>query len=656
MKIGRTLPFPVTLAGVTLLGLVSAVLAAPTVTAIPFAPSGDGSEGSISAPIPLSSTSFLCGAEGADGAFTTVDDVMLLVNNVGTTPSVTALPTPYLTGYSGRPVRLSATRALVLSAGVDGVYRTADDAILLLDQLGSANSVTSIVIGGLDNSDSYAPVALSANRAVVASRGADLLPNTVDDVLVLLQNLGGTPTVTPISAPALDSGQSRVTPLSPTSFLAASNGADRALLTADDQVYLFTGVGSTNTRTNLNVPFIFQRAPRQSVRLSATRAVITCAGPDALQSTADDRLVLLDGLGTTNTVTPIPVPSIHDYGNGVAVQLSDTTLVVGTEGPDSSQNTLDDQVAVVTGLGTTNTVALLTVPGLDEDQECRPVRLSPTRIVVATGGRTTPTMNNADDEAVVIDGVGTTNTILRIPVPGIGYQAASVPLPLSSTAFMISHGGLNGVMDTGADDQVALITLANNSYTIEESPVGGELDPGAASATPQALGRGRAVYVGSGPDLTVGTGNDDQMRVISGLPQVRGIEVKKLSVSYNPRQASAPEAFSTSGVFGTDDPSAFFAGDLTVSVGNVAQTIPAALLKRSRSGVYSYADTKHLNGVITKLTLDPGKHKYTVTGKGTGTGLRTFTAASVPVSIKGDRIYLADAVRVKSSTKGYRYP
>jgi hypothetical protein len=366
--------------------------------------------------------------------------------------------------------------------------------------------------------------------------------------------------------------------------------------------------------------------------------------------------VLLEGLGTTNTVTPVPIPNIHDYGNGVAVSLSETTLLVGTEGPDSAQSTLDDQVAVVTGVGSTNTVTLLTVPGLDEDQVSRPVRLSPTRVVFGTGGQTNVSTNTADDEAIVIDGVGTTNTIIRIPVPGISYQSTSTPLPLSSSSFLMSHGGPDGVLDTGGDDQVALITLTNGGFTLEDTPVGGELDPAASSGAPQALGRGRAVYVGSGPNLQVGTGSDDQMRVLANLPQVRGIEVKKLSVSYSPRSTATPETFSASGVFATDDPGALLSGDVTVSLGNVAQTIPASLLKRSRTGVISYADAKHRNGAISKLTLDPAKHKFTVSGKGTSTGLRTFSTMHVPVSIKGEREYLSDAVAVRSNTKGYRFP
>jgi len=656
MRKRRTPTFPVMLTGLLCAGIIPAVLAAPVVTSLSFAAYGDASEGSISAPVPLSSRSYLMAAEGPDGAFTTADDVVLFVNGVGGTPTITPLATPYLSSYSGRVVRLSATRAAVSTGGADGAFGTADDAVLLLDRIGSSNTVTSIVVGGLDDVDSYSPVALSSASAVVATSGADLTANTADDVLVLLQGLGATNMATPLAAPSLDSSQSRVTALTPTSFLVASNGPDRAVRTADDQVYLFTGVGSTNTRTDLAVPRIFRRAPRQSVRLSATRAIIATAGPDGSEATADDTLVLMDHLGTTNTLTSITVPSIHDYGAGLSVALSDSTVVVGTEGPDSNQTTLDDQVAVVTGLGTTNTVTLVSVGSLDEDAVSRSVRLSPTRVVFGTGGTTNQSVNGPDDEAVVIDQVGTANTLTHIALPGIAQGVTSNAVALANNAFLINYGGPDGITNAGGDDALALVTGTGSGYTIESIPVIGHHDNYSAPTVPAPLGRGRAVFVSGGPDNQNGTGGDDLMRILSALPQVRGIEVKKVSVAYNPARPTTPEAFSASGTLATDDPGLLLNGDITVSVGNAAQTLPISLFKRSRTGVYTYADTKHRNGIFTKVTLDPVKHKFSVSGKGTGTGLRATTAAYVPVAIGGFREYLADAVTGRGNTKGLKFP
>lgn len=657
MLINRPAPFALTLTGILCLGALSAALAAPTVSSISFAAHGDLSEGSVSAPLPLSPRSFLCAAEGADGAFSTADDVVLLVNDVGNTPTVTALSTPYLSDYSGRLVRLSATRAMAISGGVDGAFSTADDAVLVLNQLGSTNTVTSVVVGAIDDLDGFSPVALSTSTAVIASLGLDLTVNTVDDRFMLLQGLdGASPTTTPIAAPGLDFPQTRITTLTPTSFLVASNGADLTRTTADDKILLFTDVGGANTRTDISVPDLPQRAPRLAVRLSPTSAIITSAGPDHVETTADDRLVYLNQLGTLNTVTPVPVPNIHNYSGGQAIALSATSVTVVTEGPDSVQTTVDDQLAVVTGLGVTNTVTLISVGSTDEDQVSRGTRLSPTRVALGSGGTTSPSFNNADDEVIVIDNVGTTNNLTHFVVPGLAAAVPSVCVPLSNSAFLINHGGPNQVIGTGSDDRVGLIDGSSGILTISNVEAVGHFDPGSSSTVSQPLGRGRAVFVSPGLNNSTGSGGDDLLRVISDLPQVRGIEVQKLSVAYQANRPSGPETFSASGKFRTDDPTAILGADLTVSVGNFSQTVAISRFKRSRTGVYTYADPKHRSGAITKLTVDPRKGKFSVSGKGTGTGLRANLAAYVPVSISGAREHFADAVTARGIAKGLRFP
>src|SRR5205823_10170241 len=141
-------------------------------------------------------------------------------------------------------------------------------------------------------------------------------------------------------------------------------------------------------------------------------ALVESTGADVAETHADDELVLLDGLGTTNTVTPIPIPNLHDFGSGAASPLTNTLVLVSTAGPDSDQETADDIVAVISDLGGSNTVTPLTVGGLDEDQESRATRLSPTLAALATGG-TDAQLNTSDDELVVLSGVGTTNTVTR---------------------------------------------------------------------------------------------------------------------------------------------------------------------------------------------------------------------------------------------------
>lgn len=642
------------LVSLLLLGLVTAAAAAPTAISIPFAPHGEASRRALSVPVPLTPESYLCAATGPDGSFRTADDVVLLVSDLGTVPLVTPLPTPYLPTSSGSLTRMSATRALVISAGADGVYTTPDDAVLLLDQLGSGNTVTPIVVGGLAGEHGFTPVRLTAESAVLPTHGPDLAAGTADDTMVLLSDLGGANTVTPLLAPRLRSNRAIPTALSPTSFLVAANGLDGSAGTADDQVYLFTGVGTTHTRTDISVPRQFTQAPRRPVRVSPVRALMPAAGPDGLESTADDELVLLDNLGSTNDVTFIPVPHVMDFGAGMAVPLSETTALVVTEGPDSNQESSDDQLAVITGLGTTNTVTLVTVGGLDEDRQSRPVRMSGDRVVLATGGPNS-TFDNLDDEAVVISGVGTANTITRIPLPGLSRQSTSDPQPVSTSSFVLSHGGPDGRVDAGLDDQITLVQGIGGLISVESVPAAGEFNSTSATAIPQLLGRGRAVAVSSGPNGDLGSGGDDVMRLVSGLPEVRFVDVRRLQINYKASDPLGAESFQVSGIYATDFAGLLLGQDVTVSVGNAAQTIPASSF-RLKKGELVYRDARRVNGFVTELGLNPVRGTFRLKGRGSDTGIRSTPAGYVPFAVQAGDVYLSDLVATRTVSRGLRFP
>jgi hypothetical protein len=293
---------------------------------------------------------------------------------------------------------------------------------------------------------------------------------------------------------------------------------------------------------------------------------------------------------------------------------------------------------------------------MDEDVLSRPVRLSPTRVVFGTGGQPNPKLQGVDDQAVVISGVGTTNTITRIPVPGIGKSSTSLILPLSSTAFLISNGGADGLLDAGGDDMITLVTGIGGTVVVENVSAAVEFSSSGNSGAPQWLGRGRAVAVSEGANGSSGSGNDDVMRVVTDLPMTRGIQITKVNAVFKSSQPTGLESFSTSGKYAMDDPALLAGSDLTVSVGQASQTIPAARIKRSRTGVLSYADPKRLHGFITKLSLDAAKRKFSVTGKGVGIGIRTTAPAFVPVAIEADSIYFSEVVAARTLPSGFKFP
>jgi hypothetical protein len=636
------------------LGLLSAVLGATTGTSIPYAPHGDASGGTVAVIVPLTPDSYLAAAEGQDGAFSTTDDLILLVTGVRTTPVVTPLAAPNLPSGSGSIVRLSATRALAISEGTDGTFGTADDAVLLLDQLGSANQVTAITVGAIVGNEAFIPARLTASSAVMVTRGADLAMGTADDTIAWLAGLGGTSTVSYLPAPRLREFRSRPAVLSPQAFLLPSDGPDGAPTTVDDQVFLFSGLGSTHARTDLTVPYQAAFSPRTPVRVSATRAVMAGAGPDQVEATADDQLFVLDRLGSGNTITPIALPHRQDFGAGIAAILSPTTLTIATEGPDSTRETADDTLAVITGLGTTNTVTMVTVGGLDEDPSSRGTRLAHDRVAFSTGGTPNPLLGGGDDQVVIVSDVGGTNLVSRVNTPGVSGIAGSQVLPLSRTSLLVSHGGPDGNMGHGGDDLISLVTGIGGNPMTESVAASVELDPSDSSA-PRWLGSGRAVVVSTGANGTMGTGNDDVMRVVSGLPEVRGITVERLTAIFKRNQPNAPETLSVSGGYANDDPTLLDGQDLTISIGNAAQTIRGALLKRSRTGVLTYKDPRRRNGFITALTIDPVKHRFSITGRGQ-TGVRTTGSGYVPVGIDANLIYLSNLVAARSVRTGFRFP
>ena len=90
-------------------------------SSIAFGTHGDPLRGASGAIVPLSSSSLLVPAEGPDQARGTADDEVLFVTGIGGTPTITALPVPFLgaTGGGGDPTggarmaRLCATRAVI---------------------------------------------------------------------------------------------------------------------------------------------------------------------------------------------------------------------------------------------------------------------------------------------------------------------------------------------------------------------------------------------------------------------------------------------------------------------------------------------------------------------------------------------------------------
>ncbi len=633
------------------------------VDAIPLAPHGDAIDynGGV---LPLTPMTFVVGTRGVDGQRGTADDKLLIVTGVGATPTTTDIVVGGLPTAGARWTRLSATRALYQTSGADGVWSTGDEELVLVDGIGSTNSVSRLVVGSLQNQQGgmHVPVRLSPDTAVVPVLGADDSTGTDDDMIVVLTDLGGTPVATPLPAPFLDvGGRTQPTALSPTSFLVASSGPDGAPSTADDLLYLFTDVGGANTRTEIPLPNLHEYRPGRPVRLSATRAVVMSEGPDGRYSTADDRIYVVDGIGTSNAVSFATLPFISCCGATRPTALGPDLAVVPTFGADGIQGTADDTLAFVSDLGGANTVTPVVVGGMDEDRSCRPLRLAADRVAVVTNGPDAVD-NSADDRIAIVSGVGGAVTVVYADVPGLDRGGASEPLALSSTALLLLSGGPDGMAAGGLDDVFTVVSgVDTTSPTVESvamGVLGGPLNSGGLASRPALVGHGRAFAMGAGADARPGTGGDDAVHVIDGLPRGDDLSVKKLQIKFKAAKPQKGASFKVTADLVLADPSLFGTEDTTISIGNAAQTIPAAAFVLKK-GKQTYTRPRRGSGFITKVVYDPRKGTLSVVGKGVGTGGETTAADNVPFTVDtndGEDGILVGETLVGTVTKaGLRY-
>jgi hypothetical protein len=480
---------------------------------------------------------------------------------------------------------------------------------------------------------------------------------------VVLTDLGGMNVITPIAAPFLSkSGRSRPVPLSPTSFLLSSNGPGGAEKTADDVVYLFTGVGTLNQRTDITVPFLFTLAPGRAVRVNATRALVSSCGLDGVETSVDDRLVLLDGLGTTNSVTFIPTGSLSNYGAGRATVLSDEVAVLSTPGVDNVDITSDDGYVVVRNLSTTRDVQTTLVGGLDEDNGTHAVRLSPTLCAFVTAGPNFKfgfgtAADGLDDQVALlkVDETGMV-TINRITVPGVDAATGSEVVVLSETSFLLGNGGADGKFNAGLDDTLTLVTSADAAApTVQTITLGSSLGSSRDASVPAFLGDGRVTFAVTGPDNTMSKGADDEVRIVSGIPAPRTLAVKKAAIGFSATKPQKGETLSVTSTLTLDEPALLAGSEITVSIGRASQTLPAGALVAKKGGKFAYADKKGVNGFIRSVAWNTKSGKFTIKGKGVGTGAQRTAAGYIPVAIDAGDLYLSALLAGTASRTGIKY-
>jgi hypothetical protein len=510
-----------------------------------------------------------------------------------------------------------------------------------------------VPIGGLGDNQQFTPERLRSDLVVVPSLGADLVADTADDEVVLVTTTP-LPTVQRFPAPfQRSSGRTRIIALSPTAFLLASDGPNRKASDADDLVYLFRDGGQGFARTDLAAPGLNRRAPGRTVRLNSTHGLVVSAGPDFLDSTADDEVLLLDAVG--GTVTHLNVPFAMNGSGAQPTPLAPDVALVLTRGADGLAGTADDAVAVLSGLGSTNSVATVVVGATGDNNESRPAALDDGTFALVTFGADR-TVSTSDDEITIVHGVGATPLVQHVVVGAVAGGTASTVVPVSTSALLVAGGGSDQVVGT-SDDAVVVLSGIGGQLAIARVPIGGALDAiDAFRYVPQALGDGRAALLSSGGDDTLGAGGDDAVRIVDGLGVERSLEVGSLVAQFANAKSRRPSRVAVRAKLTLGDVAVLTREDLTVSVGNASQTLAAGSLQPTAHGRYlRYIDSTGSKGVLRALTFDTRTGQLTMVARGADADLASTSPSYVPVCVEIGAEFVPQSVAAKARRNGFTF-
>jgi len=516
MKTTAIVIFSLSLITVTILATgAQAQVTAESVDLAPWGGALSNNGGTVTA---ISDNLFLIATLGPDGVNETADDVVVLINAIGQgNITTTPMATPYLSssGYHNA-IRLSSTQAVIQGTGPDQGFGGADDQLYVLDGLGSTNTVSVFSLPHQINGFSGRPVPLGSGRLVFSTAGPDGSGETADDELVLVEGLGGAVTQTPIPAPYIyDAGSAQPVPVSSTSLAVRSLGPAGT----DRGFYYISDVLGSPTVSFVPVKNPYELSPGLPVPLTSTSLLLASAGDDDSEESADDEVALVEGLGGAPTVTYLPVPYILDYGGGWIQVFSQSLATIGTAGADGSEETADDSTYVLTNIGGSNTLTEVVVGGTEEDIQSRCQILTPTSCVMTTGG-TNFSYDDLDDEVVIISGLGGSNTLTRIPVPGMDDRVGSRTTAINANTVMVANGGPDGGFAAGDDDTMTVISgLETGTPAVETVAAVGSWNSGSTRAHVAAAASGAttAAFTSAGLDGSLETA-DDVVRVVFNLP------------------------------------------------------------------------------------------------------------------------------------------
>ncbi|NUN50088.1 MAG: hypothetical protein HUU15_14765 [Candidatus Brocadiae bacterium] len=299
-------------------------------------------------PVAVGPHAFVIVTAGADLQFGTGDEGLVLVHSLDTTPVTVPLAAGRIHGSAaGRPMVSGGTIAAVMTAGFDGAFGTADDALQVVRDLltGPAPAVP-LVVGPATPGAEGLPFATGADAAVIPLLGADLTAGTGDDEIAVVTALSLDPmSVLTATAPNPAPGPAgAMVQLSSSDAVRLSRGPDGALGTPDDALVLLGSLGPAPTSLTLPVGALRDHPPLPT---SSSGVALAGEGPDNVPGTEDDRTWSVTGIGTSPLARSLTTGAFAPLGRVAAVPTPSGHSIAGvTAGEDAAPSTADDRLSV----------------------------------------------------------------------------------------------------------------------------------------------------------------------------------------------------------------------------------------------------------------------------------------------------------------------
>ncbi|MCE9584964.1 MAG: hypothetical protein K8T20_20930 [Planctomycetes bacterium] len=420
-------------------------------------------------------------------------------------------------GASLGPVAAGTNRAFLVSAGPDGIWATADDRLTVVNGVGlGVPTFLHVTIGAVTPGlQAYPVVTGVSDTALVLTNGPDTLLGTADDRLVQVGGIsGGAPSVTAsLTVGRMEASEGRRPLMVGTRAVMATRGAD-LLTNGDDALLVIDGLGTAAlTSSSIATPGLAFEAPSIPVVVDATTVLLHQSGADNIFGTIDDLATIVKGIGGAPTVTSVAPPTTWLDGRmGQPVLVGPTTAVYLRAGLDGIPGNADDDYAWIHDILTLPSGAFIAAGGgFSTDPEANSVATGGDGVLIPMKGADLADFTT-DDEVLLA-------TLLSTPVPPAPTTIPaghSVPgpqgrlRPVSSTTAVRINSGTDTALGT-TDDAITILTALGGAGASSILPTGA-----LQAALPLVDSATEVVVVGEGADQVSGTA-DDVVRVISGI-------------------------------------------------------------------------------------------------------------------------------------------